>query len=125
MSHRFRDQRDDEQETHELPELSSEVRIQRFQVRVMSGAKAGAAVTSTGAELGIGSARGNDLRIEDDAVSRHHCVIESGEKGFWLRDLDSTNGTVLAGHRIHGAMLKSGTSFVVGRTQLCFESLDE
>jgi two-component system, NtrC family, response regulator GlrR len=125
MSYRFRDQRDDEQETHELPQLENEVRIQRFVVRVETGPAEGHAVVSNGAELSIGSSQGNDLVLDDATVSRHHAVIESGERGFWLKDLDSTNGTVLAGHRIKSAMLKSGSVFVVGRTQLRFESLDE
>ena len=58
----------------------------------------------------IGSAEGvNQLTISDKTVSREHAVIleniyESGEEGYILRDLHSTNGTWLNGKR-----MKSGS----------------
>ena len=38
---------------------------------------------------------GNDLVLSDQTVSRHHCAIIATADGFLVRDLHSTNGTLL------------------------------
>ena len=115
--------------TEELEDRFDWVSIQRFRVRVMAGA-APTEVVSDGEELSIGSAAGNDLIIDDTAVSRHHCTITSakitgGDDGFLLRDLHSTNGTRVSGFRVRATFLKPGTVFKVGRTTLQFDPLEE
>ncbi len=69
--------------------------------------------TRTEPELVIGSAPGTHLTLTDPTVSRHHCAITATAEGFLLRDLDSKNGTTMAGYRVRSAYLKAGT--VLGR----------
>jgi two-component system, NtrC family, response regulator GlrR len=123
MSGRFRDDDPSQGETARLEELAGEVRWRRFRITVSGGPQHGMEAISDGAELGIGTARGNQLVLTDDAVSRHHCVVTHGERGVWLRDLESTNGTRVGGLRVGSVRLKSGTVFTVGRTTLRFERL--
>jgi hypothetical protein len=50
----------------------------------------------------------------DDAVSRRHAEITRREDGYYLRDLDSTNGTELNGSRIApGVPVKLGNGDVI------------
>lgn len=42
------------------------------------------------------------LRPNSELVSRHHCMFILGENGVTLRDLGSTNGTLVNGERMHG-----------------------
>src|SRR5687768_12656514 len=83
-------------------------RVASFRVRVVGGIDRGAAVESTRAELTIGTAEGNDLRLRDPSVSRHYCVIESTPAGARLRDLGSTNGTIVGGCRVDSGLLAPG-----------------
>src|SRR5947208_2018156 len=53
----------------------------------------------------IGSHPGNGLTIADPTVSRFHACIELDANGFLLSDLDSTNGTYIAGMRVGSVYL--------------------
>ncbi len=46
-----------------------------------------------GAALGVGRHPTNGLVLAHDGVSRHHAVLERDERGWWVRDLGSKNGT--------------------------------
>jgi transcriptional regulator with PAS, ATPase and Fis domain len=76
-------------------------------------------------ELSIGTAEGNSLVLTDSAVSRHHCTITVTDRGFLLRDLDSTNGTFLQSFRVEAAYLEPGATITAGVTSLRFQPLDE
>jgi two-component system, NtrC family, response regulator GlrR len=96
-------------------------RVARFRVRVARGLDEDAAASSSGTEVTIGSAEGNDLRLTDPSVSRHHCVLESTPEGVRVRDLGSTNGVVVSGCRVDSALLAPGVTLVLGDTQVVFE----
>ena len=100
--------------------------IARFCVTAVRGPDAPTGVcVSSGVELTIGTAEGNDLRLSDPAVSRHHCVLTVTAGGVELRDLGSTNGTTLGGFRVELATMTSGAIIGVGQTTLRFEALAE
>lgn len=79
----------------------------------------------------LGRALEADVRINDAKTSRLHAQIiterdeETGERKFWLSDLNSKNGTLLNGHEIQEALLQSGDKIGVGNQLLRFEMLDE
>ncbi len=103
----------------------SEFRFRRFRLRVVDGKDRGKEQISSGSELSVGTAAGNHLVLTDPTVSRHHAVIEAKPQGFLLRDLDSTNGSTLAGYRVGWAYLKPGAVIGAGGTLLRFDVLEE
>ncbi|GMU22919.1 MAG: hypothetical protein AMXMBFR13_30030 [Phycisphaerae bacterium] len=68
--------------------------------------------------ISIGRSGDNDVVIEDERSSRHHCTLEPCPGGYVLHDLDSRNGTKVNNARIEEARLKWGEAFSIGRTTL-------
>ena len=62
-----------------------------------------------------------DLTLADKAVSGTHFEVEANEKGFVLRDLDSTNGTFIGDLQVREVWIKPGTVIRVGKTHLQFD----
>ncbi len=110
-----------DQGTRELSR--SRYEIAKVRVTVVRGADAPLACESSGVELTIGTAEGNDLRLSDPSVSRHHCVLAVAAHGVELRDLDSTNGTMLGGFRVNSAYVAQGATIGLGETVLRVEIL--
>jgi len=71
----------------------------------------------------VGSRTGNDLVLADRTVSRIHLEIAADEHGYRLRDLGSSNGTVVDGYRTHDIYLRAGSRIAIGRSELRFEPL--
>lgn len=66
----------------------------------------------------IGREEDCHLRPNSDLVSRHHCVFTNDEFTLRVRDLGSTNGTLVNGESIRsGVELKSGDSVIVGKLE--------
>jgi FHA domain len=68
----------------------------------------------------IGRDKSADIVLKDALVSREHVVIVYSEGTFILKDLESTNGTVLNGKLIQRADLRHRDKFRVGDTELQF-----
>ncbi|KUL40924.1 ABC transporter ATP-binding protein [Streptomyces sp. NRRL F-4489] len=65
----------------------------------------------------IGRAPGNDLVVDDLAVSRRHAELRSGPDGYVLADLGSHNGTFLNGRPVEGtAPVRSGDVIGIGHS---------
>ena len=96
-----------------------------FSLSVVEGPDRGLSVRGQGGELSAGAAEGNDLRLTDPAVSRHHFSITSLPDGFVVRDLGSTNGTRVNGVRIDRGYLDDEATIEIGRTRIRFEPLAE
>lgn len=66
--------------------------------------------------LSIGRSEGNGLVLADPSVSSRHAVLERRDGVWYVRDLGSTNGTLLDGYPVggrprrlhHGARLRFG-----------------
>jgi hypothetical protein len=58
--------------------------------------------------------------LNDQEISRHHCLLEVRENYAKLQDLDSTNGTFYEEERVRAAMLQDGAEFRIGNTVLRF-----
>ena len=51
----------------------------------------------------LGRDSANDIVIDHPLASRRHARLERDETGYYVRDLESTNGTYLHGDRVEGA----------------------
>jgi pSer/pThr/pTyr-binding forkhead associated (FHA) protein len=68
----------------------------------------------------IGRTPDNDLRIEADYVSRHHCVVLVNPERAIVEDLNSTNGVYVNGARIMRHELQEGDVITIGDTSFRF-----
>jgi len=77
--------------------------------------------------LTIGRGDGNDLTIDDEFLSREHLAVTVAPDSIQIRDLNSSNGTFVAGERIRETTLVIGESFSMGRLEFFLRagSLDE
>ena len=98
--------------------------VRRFAVQVVEGPDAGTVWRSTGATCALGSEPSNDLVLNDPTVSRYHCELAWTPEGPRVTDLDSRNGTVLDGVRIHDAIPRQGSLLRLGDTVVRFEAQD-
>lgn len=51
-------------------------------------------------ENSIGRSRGSDIRVNDPAVSRDHCILLRRQEGWMITDVGSTQGTYVNGEKI-------------------------
>jgi len=68
---------------------------------VTEGPKAGLEIELPEEELTIGRSNDSGLVIRDDFTSSRHARLLNWPNGWVIQDLDSTNGTFLAGVRVH------------------------
>lgn len=66
-----------------------------------------------------------DVVLEDSAVSVLHFQIEAFGKEFFVRDLDSRNGTFLNGTKVRYSQLLPGDQITAGKTSLIFRTSDD
>ncbi|MBA3456834.1 MAG: sigma 54-dependent Fis family transcriptional regulator [Deltaproteobacteria bacterium] len=104
---------------------ASSARLRRCRVEIMSGADAGLVRDIEASVIRIGARRGNDVQLSDSKVSGLHCEIRLDDRGYRLRDLDSTNGTYVAGLRINDVYVAPGALIAVGGTRLKFDPLGD
>ncbi len=73
-----------------------------------------------GKGLTIGRVEGNDIVIENLAVSGHHAKVDSVGEGFLLTDLQSKNGSFVNKEPVASHWLKHGDSILIGKHTLLF-----
>ena len=88
--------------------------VHRLIVEVVEGPDRGLELDLAQAALLIGSADDSDLVLRDPTVSRRHCEIRATDRGYVLRDLGSTNGTVIGGAAVTEAILSPGAELRIG-----------
>jgi transcriptional regulator with GAF, ATPase, and Fis domain len=66
----------------------------------------------------VGSAPGAQVRIADREVSRLHAELEPTDRGTWVRDLGSRNGTFVDALQVAAALLPDGAHIRVGGTDV-------
>jgi transcriptional regulator with GAF, ATPase, and Fis domain len=84
---------------------------------VLSGSSKGT-TRSVGLRMRIGKAADNDLVLDDDTVSRHHCELVRTSQGVQVKDLGSTNGTKVDGTRVNEALVMPGSVLKVGEVEI-------
>lgn len=86
------------------------------ELKVVEGKQQGKAVPLNVKKFLIGREQDCQLRPNSDQVSRHHCVFTIDDYTVRLRDLGSTNGTIVNGERIQGqVVLKEGDLIQIGK----------
>ena len=85
---------------------------------ITSGPKAGLELPLGADSLTIGRSSESALVIRDDYTSSHHARLLLRGDSWAIQDLDSTNGTFVAGQRVTGSpvALSLGTPVKVGAT---------
>lgn len=69
----------------------------------------------------IGRSKDCDVSVADGNVSRRHAEVGRAGDGFEVRDLDSTNGTLVNGRRIRREAVGEGDEITVGTSTLRIE----
>ena len=87
---------------------------------VLKGDKAGFSHNLEGDRNSIGRAEENDIVLADLRASRFHAEIERTREGYVVRDLGSTNGTMVRGRRVQERLLEDGDILTLGETEMRF-----
>jgi pSer/pThr/pTyr-binding forkhead associated (FHA) protein len=69
-------------------------------------------------EIIIGRDAGNDIQIDNIAVSREHAKICRGPNYYFIEDLNSTNGIFINGKKINKKFLTEDDEISIGKYSL-------
>ena len=105
--------------------LAAGLFVRKCRLQVLSGPDAGEPKDYETSVLRIGARRGCDLELSDTKVSGLHCEIRLDERGYRLRDMESTNGTWVGGYRVQDLYINPGTVIHVGASRIRFEPLGD
>ncbi len=72
-------------------------------------------------EFWVGRQATNDLQLEDNAVSRRHCLFSRSGDNCTLKDLDSRNGTFVTGTPVTEQSLRPGDEIRIGGSLFCYQ----
>jgi pSer/pThr/pTyr-binding forkhead associated (FHA) protein len=73
--------------------------------------------------VAVGRGKSADVVIADATLSRRHFVVERDGEKYFLKDLDSENGTWVDGHRAKTTQLHHHDCILAGRTIFLFSEL--
>lgn len=112
--------------TKAMPSIKSKARTGKAYLVVIKGENFGDEYECKEKDTVIGRSSSNDIVIEDEGVSRKHCVIEPATNSYLLKDLKSTNGTFLNDKKVASPIiLKHSDKITVGKTVLQFIITEE
>jgi DNA-binding NtrC family response regulator len=92
--------------------------LPRFTVQATGGPDVGMKAQSIDGRLTVGTAEGAALRLTDPTVSRYHFELEATAQGVVVRDLGSTNRTLLAGVSVREVALTREVELDIGRSRV-------
>jgi transcription elongation factor Elf1 len=87
---------------------------QELSLKVLEGEEKGTVYPLSKPRVTIGRTNA-DITLSDRMASRLHCTLEVGDDGVFVRDLGSTNGTLVNNKPVSTAKLSHGSKFRVGR----------
>jgi DNA-binding NtrC family response regulator len=99
--------------------------LKKVRLAVITGRDAGKEAILQKSHVSIGTHTQNDLVLTDPTVSRRHAEVEEKPDGYVIRDIGSTNGTLLDGVRVREAYLAPGSVIRLGETEIAFSRLEE
>lgn len=93
----------------------------------MTGDHIGRRIMLADDRITFGRSHDATIYLPDTHVSRVHLSIEFDPdlRGYLVKDLGSSNGTLLNGKHITEAILKESDKIIIGQTVLCFGWADE
>ncbi|MGI8420903.1 MAG: FhaA domain-containing protein [Gaiellaceae bacterium] len=68
----------------------------------------------------LGRSKECEIQLADPNVSRRHAELRQEGAGYWMIDLDSTNGIEVNGRRTKRAKLENGDRVTIGSTEVVF-----
>ncbi len=92
----------------------------RGRLAVLAGPLAGESFPLIDDVTTIGSMQGNTIVIADGSVSRRHAAIKIDQMRYEVADMNSTNGVLVNGQRIHKVFMKDGDRVQIGTTEIQF-----
>lgn len=101
---------------------------QRYRVLYQKSGQAWKTMVLPEREMIIGRGEDVDLFIDGEEVSRHHAVLTVADGKLVLRDLNSTNGTILEGVQLapgKEALVRVGQTIQIGEFNFQIELVDE
>ena len=107
------------------PDGAVRLRFDRILVRVVRGPDLGREVELGADEVRVGTHPSNQLVLTDPTVSRFHLRLRGDEKGVRAIDLDSANGTRVAGLRVRDVYVGDGTVIELGDAAIELRALGE
>jgi DNA-binding NtrC family response regulator len=93
-------------------------RLRRLRVEVRRGPDAGKSFELDDEPVRIGTSEGCHVALTDETISGVHAELQRTPHGILVRDLGSTNGTYVHGHRIQGIFADSAISMRLGNSEL-------
>lgn len=69
----------------------------------------------------VGRTPDNDLRLDEDWISRHHATLRLGPDATVVEDAGSTNGVFVNGRRVRREMLRDGDELAFGKARFRFQ----
>jgi hypothetical protein len=105
----------------------TEQRVGRPQITLQKAGGEDGRTWCAAERLSIGRLTSCDVVLDNASISRRHAEIVHGDGGWVIRDLGSTNGTLLNGVRLGGApqRLRLGDHVQPGRVLLTVTALDD
>lgn len=75
-------------------------------------------------KMTLGRDESSSIVLRDDSVSAWHAEIERTRRGWYVTDLDSTNGVLVSGQAVGGrrARLQGGEEIAIGAVILRFQA---
>lgn len=91
-------------------------------VVMLNGAMVGNHFIDKG-RIAIGRRPGNDIHLDDPAVSKEHAVIQTVGNDHIFEDLGSTNGSTVNGRRITKHILQNGDAIDIGAYRIKYANI--
>ncbi|GAA4521926.1 FHA domain-containing protein [Brachybacterium paraconglomeratum] len=101
------------------PQLRTDPEVTQAAMVVTAGPLRGTSLTLGSTPILIGRAPECTLVVDDDYASNRHARVFQREGEWMVEDLGSTNGTLVSGRRIEGAVpFRPGAQVRIGRTEI-------
>lgn len=94
--------------------------MSEYELIIIKGINRGMRYPLSKDKISMGRSTDNDIVLDDEMISRHHCNILRGKDNYTIYDLGSTNKTVVNGVEIKDKALAIGDEIQVGNTIFLF-----